>query len=160
MLQRRRPFKSPSLNGRRSYHQVTNFPPSIQRHHAPDRDKTTDVKPTEQFRIIRQKGTEAPHSGAYESHASSGTYACAACSTPLYKSTTKFDSGCGWPAFYEGLPGAINRSEDRSLGSVRTEITCAACGGHLGHVFKGEGFGTPTDERHCVNSVSLKFADE
>ena len=71
------------------------LPPSIQRHHAPDRDKTTDVKPTEQFRIIRQKGTEAPHSGAYESHASSGTYACAACSTPLYKSTTKFDSGCG-----------------------------------------------------------------
>lgn len=125
-----------------------------------EQSQTADVKPTEQFRIIRQKGTEAPHSGAYESHASSGTYACAACSTPLYKSTTKFDSGCGWPAFYEGLPGAINRSEDRSLGSVRTEITCAACGGHLGHVFKGEGFGTPTDERHCVNSVSLKFADE
>ncbi|KAF8370102.1 hypothetical protein HHK36_026635 [Tetracentron sinense] len=74
---------------------------------------------------------------------------------PLYKSTTKFNSGCGWPAFYEGLPGAINCTPDPD--GRRTEITCAACGGHLGHVFKGEGFKTPTDERHCVNSVSIKF---
>ncbi|XP_052118972.1 peptide methionine sulfoxide reductase B5 [Arachis duranensis] len=82
-----------------------------------------------------------------------GVYNCAGCATPLYKSSTKFDSGYGWPAFFEGLLGAINRSPDPYR--RRTEITCAACGGHLGHVFKGEGFKTPTDERHCVNSVSV-----
>ena len=82
-----------------------------------------------------------------------GVYNCAGCATPLYKSSTKFDSGYGWPAFFEGLLGAINRSPDPY--GRRTEITCAACGGHLGHVFKGEGFKTPTDERHCVNSVSV-----
>ncbi|XP_057746780.1 peptide methionine sulfoxide reductase B5-like [Arachis stenosperma] len=84
-----------------------------------------------------------------------GVYNCAGCATPLYKSSTKFDSGYGWPAFFEGLLGAINRSPDPY--GRRTEITCATCGGHLGHVFKGEGFKTPTDERHCVNSVSVKF---
>ncbi|XLS44806.1 hypothetical protein HN51_001671 [Arachis hypogaea] len=79
-----------------------------------------------------------------------GVYNCAGCATPLYKSSTKFDSGYGWPAFFEGLLGAINRSPDPY--GRRTEITCAACGGHLGHVFKGEGFKTPTDERHCVDA--------
>ncbi|KAL1351962.1 peptide methionine sulfoxide reductase B5-like isoform X2 [Arachis hypogaea] len=82
-----------------------------------------------------------------------GVYNCAGCATPLYKSSTKFDSGYGWPVFFEGLLGAINRSPDPYR--RRTEITCAACGDHLGHVFKGEGFKTPTDERHCVNSVSV-----
>ncbi|KAL9685025.1 hypothetical protein QQ045_022471 [Rhodiola kirilowii] len=110
----------------------------------------------EQFRILRQKGTEYPGTGKYNKFYEDGVYKCAGCETPLYKSTTKFDSGCGWPAFYEGLPGAINRNADPD--GRRIEITCAACGGHLGHVFKGEGFATPTDERHCVNSVSLKFA--
>ncbi|KAL6517565.1 Peptide methionine sulfoxide reductase B2, chloroplastic [Orobanche minor] len=109
----------------------------------------------EQFRILRQKGTEYPGTGEYNKLSEEGVYKCAGCATPLYKSTTKFDSGCGWPAFYEGLPGAINRTPDPD--GRRIEITCAACGGHLGHVFKGEGFGTPTDERHCVNSISLKF---
>uniref|UniRef100_A0A7N0T0W9 Peptide-methionine (R)-S-oxide reductase n=1 Tax=Kalanchoe fedtschenkoi TaxID=63787 RepID=A0A7N0T0W9_KALFE len=109
----------------------------------------------EQFRILRQKGTEYPGSGEYNKFYEDGVYKCAGCETPLYKSTTKFNSGCGWPAFYEGLPGAINRNADPD--GRRIEITCAACGGHLGHVFKGEGFPTPTDERHCVNSVSLKF---
>ncbi|KDQ26912.1 hypothetical protein PLEOSDRAFT_1043291 [Pleurotus ostreatus PC15] len=114
----------------------------------------------EQFRVLRQKGTERPDTGKYNKHTAQGIYTCAGCGTPLYQSTTKFDSGCGWPAFFDAIPGAVSRHEDRSLGTIRTEITCTACGGHLGHVFKGEGFPTPTDERHCVNSVSLKFADE
>ncbi|CAH8388477.1 unnamed protein product [Eruca vesicaria subsp. sativa] len=110
----------------------------------------------EQFRILRQKGTEYPGTGEYNKLFQDGIYSCAGCGTPLYKSATKFDSGCGWPAFFDGLPAAINRTADPD--GRRIEITCAACGGHLGHVFKGEGFPTPTDERHCVNSVSLKFA--
>jgi len=114
----------------------------------------------EQFRILRQKGTERPGTGEYENHKEQGVYSCAGCGTPLYKSSTKFSSGCGWPAFFDAIPGAVNRHEDKSLFMTRTEITCAACGGHLGHVFKGEKFPTPTDERHCVNSVSLKFHGE
>ncbi|KAI0731197.1 peptide methionine sulfoxide reductase msrB [Earliella scabrosa] len=114
----------------------------------------------EQFRILRQKGTEPAGSGQYDKFYEEGVYACAGCGTPLYKSATKFKSGCGWPAFFDAIPGAVNRHEDRSFGMLRTEITCAACGGHLGHVFKGEGFPTPTDERHCVNSISLNFVEE
>ncbi|KAL9686907.1 hypothetical protein QQ045_031300 [Rhodiola kirilowii] len=121
----------------------------------PDEEWRAILSP-EQFRILRQKGTEYPGTGEYNKFYEDGVYKCAGCETPLYKSTTKFNSGCGWPAFYEGLPGAINRTSDPD--GRRIEITCAACGGHLGHVFKGEGFATPTDERHCVNSVSLKFA--
>ncbi|CAM6091959.1 unnamed protein product [Calypogeia fissa] len=112
----------------------------------------------EQFRILRQKGTERPSTGKYNKFTEDGSYECAACGTPLYKSTTKFNSGCGWPAFYEGLPGAITETPDAD--GSRIEITCTACGGHLGHTFKGEGFPTPTDERHCVNSISLKFTPE
>jgi peptide-methionine (R)-S-oxide reductase len=116
---------------------------------------------TEQFRVIREKGTEAPFSGKYDKHYSSeGTYNCAACDAPLYKATQKFKSGCGWPAFFDTVPGAVVRHTDRSLGMSRTEIVCGNCGGHLGHIFKGEGFPTPTDERHCVNSVSIKFNNE
>ncbi|KAJ1936622.1 Peptide methionine sulfoxide reductase B2, chloroplastic [Linderina pennispora] len=111
----------------------------------------------EQFRVLRQKGTEAPGSGEYNKKFDTGVYHCGACNAPLYKSTTKFDSGCGWPAFFDAIPGAVKRNEDRSLGMVRTEIVCANCDSHLGHVFKGEGYKTPTDERHCVNSISLKF---
>ncbi|KAI0819682.1 methionine sulfoxide reductase [Trametes gibbosa] len=114
----------------------------------------------EQFRILREKGTERAETGEYDKFYEDGVYTCAGCGTPLYKSTTKFKSGCGWPAFFDAIPGAVQRHEDRKFGMVRTEITCAACGGHLGHVFKGEGFPTPTDERHCVNSVSLNFVEE
>jgi peptide-methionine (R)-S-oxide reductase len=114
----------------------------------------------EQFRILRQKGTEAPGTGEYNKHNLQGFYNCAGCKTPLYKSTTKFDSGCGWPAFFDSIPGAIKRIEDNSHGMTRTEIVCNACGGHLGHVFKGEKFGNPVDERHCVNSISLSFNKE
>lgn len=111
----------------------------------------------EQFRVLRDKGTERPGTGEYNKFKEAGVYNCAGCNLPLYKSETKFDSGCGWPAFYEAIPGSIKLYEDKSMGVVRTEMVCSNCGGHLGHVFKGEGFPTPTDERHCVNSVSLKF---
>ncbi|KAF8325830.1 methionine sulfoxide reductase [Cantharellus anzutake] len=114
----------------------------------------------EQFRILRQKGTERASTGEYDKFYEEGVYTCAGCATPLYKSKTKFNSGCGWPAFFDAIPGAVSRHEDRAFGTIRTEITCSACGGHLGHVFKGEGFSTPTDERHCVNSVSLTFHDK
>ncbi|KAL0573431.1 Peptide methionine sulfoxide reductase B2, chloroplastic [Marasmius crinis-equi] len=114
----------------------------------------------EQFRILREKGTERPGTGEYDHHFEAGVYECAGCGTPLYKSSTKFNSGCGWPAFFDAVPGAVTRHEDRTWGMTRIEITCTACGGHLGHVFKGEGFPNPTDERHCVNSISLKFKEE
>jgi peptide-methionine (R)-S-oxide reductase len=125
-------------------------------------DEWRAVLNKEQFRVLRQKGTESPGTGEYNKHFDEGVYCCAGCQTPLYKSTTKFDSGCGWPAFFDAIPGAINRHEDRTYGMVRTEITCAACGGHLGHVFKGEGMTKKyaTGERHCVNSVSLTFNKE
>lgn len=115
----------------------------------------------EQFRILREKGTEAPGTGRYDKHyPSAGTYACAGCAAPLYRAQHKFASGCGWPAYFDSIPGAVARLEDRSRGMLRTEIVCAKCGGHLGHVFKGEGYPTPTDERHCVNSVSLNFVED
>ncbi|KAK9319991.1 Mss4-like protein [Lipomyces orientalis] len=111
----------------------------------------------QQFRVLREKGTERPFTGEYDYHHAKGVYHCAGCNAPLYQSSTKFDSGCGWPAFFDAIPGSIKRFEDRTLGMVRTEMVCANCGGHLGHIFKGEGYKTPTDERHCVNSISLKF---
>ncbi|KAN0105308.1 peptide methionine sulfoxide reductase msrB [Russula decolorans] len=114
----------------------------------------------EQFRVLRSKGTEPSGTGEYEHHKAVGIYSCVGCNTPLYKSTTKFDSGCGWPAFFDAIPGAVSRHVDRAFGIERTEITCTACGGHLGHVFKGEGYKNPTDERHCVNSVSISFATD
>lgn len=110
-----------------------------------------------QFAVLREKATEKPGLGKYNNFFESGIYRCVGCGQPLYKSKAKFQSGCGWPAFYEGIPGAISTHTDKSHGMERTEITCSSCGGHLGHVFKGEGFQTPTDERHCVNSVCLKF---
>ncbi|KAI9869256.1 MAG: hypothetical protein M1813_000044 [Trichoglossum hirsutum] len=123
-------------------------------------DEWRAVLNKEQFRILREKGTEAPSTGEYDNHhPSAGVYACAACDAPLYRANHKFKSGCGWPAFFDAVPGAVTRHTDNSLGMSRTEIVCSNCGGHLGHVFKGEGYNTPTDERHCVNSISLKFAE-
>ncbi|KAJ1643964.1 Peptide methionine sulfoxide reductase B2, chloroplastic [Coemansia asiatica] len=123
-------------------------------------DEWRAILSPEQFRILRQKGTEHPGTGEYIDKKDPGVYNCGACSAPLYKSSTKFDSHCGWPAFFDAIPGAVARIEDRSHGMLRTEIVCSKCGSHLGHVFKGEGYRTPTDERHCVNSISLKFASE
>ncbi|KAG2781090.1 hypothetical protein PC129_g3695 [Phytophthora cactorum] len=108
-----------------------------------------------QYQVLRLKGTERGGTGEYNKHKETGVYVCAGCKTPVYMSTTKFDSGCGWPAFYDAIPGAIKAVPDAD--GHRVEIMCAKCDGHMGHVFKGEGFKTPTDERHCVNSVSLVF---
>ncbi|KAK4201073.1 Mss4-like protein [Triangularia verruculosa] len=124
-------------------------------------DEWRAVLNKEQFRILREKGTEPPGSGKFDKHyPSAGVYTCAGCHAPLYKASHKFSSGCGWPAYFDSIPGAVSRHEDRLYGMIRTEIVCSNCGGHLGHVFKGEGFPTPTDERHCVNSVSLNFSPD
>lgn len=115
----------------------------------------------EQFRILREKGTERPGTGEYDSHyPSKGVYNCAGCDAPLYTADHKFKSGCGWPAYFDSIPGAVKRNVDNTFGMKRTEIVCSNCGGHLGHVFEGEGFPTPTDERHCVNSISLRFSED
>ncbi|MFL2574524.1 MAG: peptide-methionine (R)-S-oxide reductase MsrB [Flavobacteriales bacterium] len=106
--------------------------------------------------ILANKGTEAPFSGEYNNHFEKGYFVCRACNNKLYESKTKFDSGCGWPSFDDEIPGAIVRYEDNLLGRQRTEICCAKCDGHLGHVFHGEKI-TPKDTRHCVNSLSIRF---
>lgn len=111
----------------------------------------------EQYDVLFNKATETPFSGEYDQLFKEGTYACAACGTELFESGTKFDAHCGWPSFYDAKPGAVKFHDDSTLGMKRTGVTCATCGGHLGHVFEGEGFSVPTDQRYCINSLSLKF---
>ncbi|KAJ2850106.1 Peptide methionine sulfoxide reductase B2, chloroplastic [Coemansia brasiliensis] len=123
-------------------------------------DEWRAILTPEQFAVLRQKDTEKPGTGEYTRKFDPGVYNCGACGAALYKSSAKFDAHCGWPAFYEAIPGAVRRIEDHSHGMARTEIVCSQCASHLGHVFKGEGFKTPTDERHCVNSISLKFHND
>ena len=109
----------------------------------------------EQYRVLRQKGTERPYTGEYDKHKEKGLYRCAACGNPLFESSTKFESGCGWPSFFNFLPGSIENERDLSHGMIREEVHCAKCGGHLGHVF--DDGPKPTGLRYCINSVSLKF---
>jgi peptide-methionine (R)-S-oxide reductase len=117
------------------------------------RDKLTP----EEFAVLRRGGTERAFTGEYWDDHTEGVYSCRACGGELFRSTEKFDSHCGWPSFF--APLAADRVEyvvDSSLGMKRTEVRCADCGSHLGHVFEGEGYATPTDQRYCINSISIR----
>ncbi len=118
--------------------------------------KSDEHLTSEQYRILRQKGTEAPFSGEYYKHKEDGTYLCAACGEKLFSSETKYDSGSGWPSFYAPVDGqAVHEEQDLSHGMRRIEVQCSNCGGHLGHVFPDGP--RPTGLRYCINSASLKF---
>jgi len=116
------------------------------------RDKLTDFE----YKVCREKGTEKPFSGKYDKFYEDGEYFCKCCNEKLFDSKAKFDSGSGWPSFYEGIENKIEYIKDKSLFMERTEIVCKKCGSHLGHVFD-DAYQTPTGNRYCVNSVSLKF---
>lgn len=120
-----------------------------------NKDIWKDKLSPEEYYVLREKGTERPFSGKYNMHFEKGNYVCNACKTPLFSSSTKFDAGCGWPSFDQSLEGKIEYKQDRSHGMIRTEILCANCNSHLGHVF--EDGPTETGLRYCVNSVSLDF---
>jgi peptide-methionine (R)-S-oxide reductase len=110
----------------------------------------------EEYRVLRQAGTEPAYKGEYTDTETEGIYRCRACGTELFRSTEKFHSHCGWPSFYDPADSdAVELIVDRSQGMVRTEVRCGNCGSHLGHVFEGEGYPTPTDQRYCINSISL-----
>ncbi len=112
----------------------------------------------EEYRVLRQAGTERPFTGEYVDTKTVGVYSCRACGTELFRSDAKFESHCGWPSFFEPAKSdAVTLLEDRSLGMTRVEVRCATCDSHLGHVFHGEGYPTPTDDRYCINSISLRL---
>lgn len=118
------------------------------------RDKLTE----DAYRVLREKGTERPFSGALLDESRDGVYVCAGCKQPLFTADTKFDAGCGWPSFYASLPKTVEYHKDYSHGMQRIEILCANCGGHLGHVFPDGP--APTGQRYCVNSVAMEFEPE
>ncbi|MEH0109998.1 peptide-methionine (R)-S-oxide reductase MsrB [Tersicoccus sp. MR15.9] len=115
----------------------------------------------EEFAVLRRAGTERPYTGEYwDSHAT-GVYQCRACGAELFRSDTKFDSHCGWPSFYAPLAeDRVRYIHDRTMGMDRVEVRCATCDSHLGHVFEGEGYGTPTDLRYCMNSISMRLVPD
>jgi peptide-methionine (R)-S-oxide reductase len=119
-------------------------------------DEWKKVLSPEQYEVLREKGTEMPYSGKYYLHKEKGVYVCAACGAELFRSDTKFDAGCGWPSFSDVIDSSkVVYTKDKSHGMIRTEITCARCGGHLGHVF--DDGPAPTGQRYCINSVSIDF---
>lgn len=109
----------------------------------------------EEFDVLREEGTERAFTGEFHDHHAEGVYVCGGCGQPLYRSSTKFDSGTGWPSYYEAIEGAVETEVDHGLGMTRTEVHCSRCGGHLGHIFPDGP--EPTGMRHCINSVSLDF---
>jgi len=124
----------------------------VQRTEAEWRQRLTPAE----YRVLRQAGTEPPGTGEYTNSTTTGVYHCRACGAELFRSRAKFESHCGWPSFYQPAAGdAVVLIEDRSLGMTRTEVRCARCDSHLGHVFEGEGYDVPTGQRWCINSVSL-----
>lgn len=126
----------------------------------PEEQWRAELTPAE-YLLLRQADTEAPFTGEYTDTKTEGVYACRACGAELFRSDTKFDSHCGWPSFYDPKDtDAVELIEDRTLGMVRTEVRCASCGSHLGHVFEGEGYPTPTDQRYCINSISLRLTPD
>lgn len=114
----------------------------------------------ERYQVLRGKGTEPMFSSPLDAEFRSGKYVCAGCGAELFSDQAKFEAGCGWPSFYAAQPGAVDLLVDDSHGMSRTEVVCVSCGGHLGHVFEGEGFQTPTDQRFCINGLSLRFNPE
>lgn len=126
----------------------------------PDQEWQQQLGP-QAYAVLRQAATEQPFTGEYTDNTKTGQYSCRACGAPLFRSEHKFESHCGWPSFFTPLAGeAVIEREDLSLGTRRTEVICARCHSHLGHVFNGEGYPTPTDLRYCINSVALTFDDE
>jgi len=115
----------------------------------------------QEYAVLREAATERPFTGEYTDTKTVGVYQCRACGAELFRSDTKFDSHCGWPSFWSPLAGdSVVLREDRGFGTVRTEVLCATCHSHLGHVFEGEGYGNPTDQRFCINSISLTLVPD
>ncbi|MPZ66441.1 MAG: peptide-methionine (R)-S-oxide reductase MsrB [Pseudonocardiaceae bacterium] len=136
---------------------VTGVTPEVVKSDAEWREQLSQ----QEYAVLRQAATEPPGTGEYEHTKTAGVYECRACGAELFRSDTKFESHCGWPSFYTPLAGdTVLLKEDRSLWMKRVEVLCATCHSHLGHVFEGEGYDTPTDQRYCINSVSLRLVPD
>lgn len=134
----------------------TTAAPSVEKSDAQWREELTPAE----YQVLRKSGTERPFTGEYWDTHTAGVYQCRACGAELFTSNEKFDSHCGWPSFFAPLAdGTVRYIHDRTLGMERIEVRCTACDSHLGHVFEGEGYGTPTDQRFCINSVSLRLVE-
>jgi peptide-methionine (R)-S-oxide reductase len=136
---------------------VVGATPKVVKSDAEWREQLTDAE----YKVLRKAGTERAFTGEYTDTKTVGIYSCRACDAELFRSDHKFDSHCGWPSFYTPLAGdSVILREDRGFGMARVEVLCATCHSHLGHVFEGEGYGTPTDQRYCINSISLRLVPD